>query len=98
MQMRVDIKMLEKAAFVMHVFVAIVLFAVVIHLNYPEFMTHAPPTMRLVELEQYGLSRSIWIGAVHPCVFILRSVFHVPAYGSHRRDLAGPPPIRFPCN
>jgi hypothetical protein len=41
MQMRVDIKMLEKAAFVTHVFIAIVLFAVVIHLNYPEFMTHA---------------------------------------------------------
>jgi hypothetical protein len=41
MQMRVDMKVLEKTAFVMHVFVAIVLFAVVIHRNYPELMTHA---------------------------------------------------------
>jgi len=41
MQMRVDMKVLEKTAFVMHVFVAIVLFAVVIHRNYPELLTHA---------------------------------------------------------
>ena len=41
MQIRVDIKMLEKAAFVTHVFIAIVLFAVVIHLNKLDFMTHA---------------------------------------------------------